>query len=95
MACVRFRIRTMMLVTGVIAILMAAVTGLARMAPWSYIFRSIASISYLLFNFMITSPRVALLAVALFVVIVQSAVFWDRYRLLRRKPGRFATRARK
>ena len=90
----RFRIRTIMIAIVVVAVVMAGFTAVMHsIPPWKHPFRDAFSVCYMIFLYMISHPIIAFLAVVLFVSVVQSAVFWDRFRSLRRKPRRFAIKA--
>jgi hypothetical protein len=93
MPFIRFRIRTIMLVIGLAAILMAVFTYLMRLAPWMQLLPDPLAVVFFILNGMISYPLVTFLAVAVFVSLVQCAVFWDRFRSSQRKPGRFSTKA--
>ena len=91
---IRFRIRTIMIAIVVVAVVMAVFTAVMRsLPPWRRPFRHALSVCYMIFLYMISHPIIAFLAIVLFVSVVQSAVFWDRFRSLRRKPRRFAIKA--
>jgi hypothetical protein len=91
---IRFRIRTIMIAIVVVAVVMAVFTAVMRsLPPWMHPFRNAFSVCYMIFLDMISHPIIAFLAIVLFVSVVQSAVFWDRFRSLRRKPRRFAIKA--
>ena len=91
---IRFRIRTIMIAIVVVAVVMAVFTAVMRsIPPWMHPFRDVFSVCYMIFPYLIFHPIIAFLAVLLFVSVVQSAVFRDRFRSLRRKPRRFAIKA--
>jgi hypothetical protein len=82
-----------MIAIVVVAVVMAVVTAVMRSPPWMRPFRDVFSVFFLIFLYMISTPIIAFLAIVLFVSVVQSAVFWDRFRSLRRKPRRFAIKS--
>ena len=91
---IRFRIRTIMIAIVLVAVVMAVFTAVMRsLPPWMHPFRDAFSLCYMIFLGMISHPIIAFLAIVLFVSVVQAAVFWDRFRSLRRKPRRFAIKA--
>jgi hypothetical protein len=88
---IRFRIRTIMIAIVVVAVVMAVFTAVMRsIPPWKHPFRDGFAVCNMIFLGMISHPIIAFLAIVLFVSLVEFAVFWDRFRSLRRKPGRFS-----
>jgi hypothetical protein len=82
-----------MIAAVMVAVFMAVYVAVMRLPHWMPRLRTIRSVSYAIFIYMISHPIVAFLAVALFVSVVQFVAFWNRFRSLRRRPGQRARRA--